>query len=51
MTTRAVESAEELCISYGQVESMSLAERRKELKDGWFFECKCSRCVAEENSN
>ncbi|KZT70741.1 SET domain-containing protein [Daedalea quercina L-15889] len=47
VTTRPIEVGEELCISYGHVEKMSLEERQRELREGWFFECRCSRCVAE----
>ena len=32
VTTRQVEPGEELCISYGHVEGMSLEERQKELE-------------------
>ncbi|KAI0629198.1 hypothetical protein C8Q77DRAFT_1220391 [Trametes polyzona] len=47
VTTRAVEAGEELCISYGHIEAMDVATRRKELLEGWYFECMCSRCTAE----
>lgn len=50
VTTEDVEDEEELCISYGHVEGMSVDERRKELAEGWYFECRCSRCVAEAPS-
>ena len=48
LTTRDVDVGEELCISYGHVEGMCLLARRKELEEGWFFLCKCSRCRTEE---
>ncbi|KAJ8482446.1 hypothetical protein ONZ51_g5361 [Trametes cubensis] len=47
LTTCGVEAGEELCISYGHVESMDLQTRRQELLEGWYFECRCSRCMAE----
>ncbi|OCH91025.1 SET domain-containing protein [Obba rivulosa] len=47
VTTREVGEGEELCISYGQVEGMTWRERRKELSDGWFFDCACGRCIAD----
>ena len=51
VTTRQVETGEELCISYGHVEGMSLEERQKELSEGWFFNCRCSRCVSEAEAS
>ncbi|CDO74683.1 hypothetical protein BN946_scf184671.g6 [Trametes cinnabarina] len=47
LTTRPVEDGEELCISYGHVETMDVQTRRQELQEGWYFECRCSRCTAE----
>ena len=47
VTTEEVACGEELCISYGHVEGMSWDERQKELEEGWYFKCRCSRCVAE----
>ncbi|KAH9888903.1 SET domain-containing protein [Cubamyces lactineus] len=47
LTMCGVEAGEELCISYGHVESMDLQTRRQELLEGWYFECRCSRCTAE----
>ncbi|PCH44406.1 hypothetical protein WOLCODRAFT_144962 [Wolfiporia cocos MD-104 SS10] len=44
VTTEAIRAGEELCISYGHAEEMSVRERQKELREGWFFECRCSRC-------
>lgn len=46
VTTRPVEAGEELCISYGHVENMGWQERQKTLRDGWYFGCMCSRCLA-----
>ncbi|KAH9933346.1 uncharacterized protein B0H18DRAFT_983168, partial [Fomitopsis serialis] len=51
VTTRAIEAGEELCISYGHVEGMALEERQRELREGWFFECRCGRCVAEAETH
>ena len=48
VTTRAVRAGEDLCISYGHVGGLELEERRKHLREGWFFECGCGRCLAEE---
>ncbi|KAI0372787.1 SET domain-containing protein [Pilatotrama ljubarskyi] len=47
LTTRAVEAGEELCISYGHVDEMDWKTRRQELLEGWYFECRCSRCTRE----
>ncbi|KAI0763765.1 hypothetical protein BD413DRAFT_483458 [Trametes elegans] len=47
VTTREVGAGEELCISYGHVENMSRQARQEELLEGWYFECRCSRCEAE----
>jgi len=49
-TARDVEAGEELCISYigGECATQGLEERRKSLKESWFFECACVRCVTEE---
>ena len=47
LTTCSVSEGEELCISYGHVESMSWTERQQELLEGWYFKCRCSRCTAE----
>lgn len=48
VTTRDIQTGEELCITYGHVEGMGLDERRKHLREGWFFDCQCARCTAEE---
>lgn len=47
VTTEEARTGDELCISYGHVDSMSLEERRRYLQDGWFFLCQCSRCINE----
>jgi len=48
ITTQDVDADEELCISYGHVEGMDLKQRRNELWEGWFFLCRCNRCLEEE---
>ena len=50
VTTKEIEVGEEVCISYGHVDAMSRVERQKELLEGWYFECRCSRYVAEARS-
>ncbi|KAJ3539849.1 hypothetical protein NM688_g6308 [Phlebia brevispora] len=50
ITTRDVDAGDELCISYGHVEDMTWQQRQQELKEGWFFECRCSRCEAEKEA-
>ena len=48
---RDIAEGEELCISYGpSVEAMDVEHRQKELMDGWFFECRCSRCEADKQA-
>ncbi|EKM50383.1 uncharacterized protein PHACADRAFT_152310 [Phanerochaete carnosa HHB-10118-sp] len=49
VTTEKARTGDELCISYGHVDGMSLEERRRYLQDGWFFLCQCSRCINEVN--
>lgn len=49
VTTKEVHAGDELCISYGHIDNMGLAERRKHLQDGWFFLCQCSRCLHEDD--
>ena len=46
-TTREVRAGEELCISYGHTEEMDWARRQGALREGWFFDCRCARCVRE----
>ncbi|KAI0641876.1 hypothetical protein C8Q79DRAFT_918191 [Trametes meyenii] len=50
LTTRAVGAGQELCISYGHVEKMDFETRQKELLEGWYFECRCSRCTADADA-
>jgi len=51
VTTRPIAAGEELCISYGHMEGMALEERQRELREGWFFDCRCGRCVAEAETH
>lgn len=48
LTTCTVDENEELCISYGHVGGMDWSTRQKELLEGWYFSCQCSRCRSEE---
>jgi len=45
--SRPVETGEELCISYIDI-NQSMAQRKKDLEDSWFFTCRCQRCQSEE---
>ncbi|TCD68412.1 hypothetical protein EIP91_010813 [Steccherinum ochraceum] len=47
LTTKDVAAGDQLSISYGHVENLPLRERQRELLDGWFFECVCTKCLAE----
>ncbi|EED80582.1 predicted protein, partial [Postia placenta Mad-698-R] len=47
VTTRSVRAGEELCISYGHAEGMGWRQRQKELREGWFFECSCGKCIVD----
>ena len=49
-TCREVAKGEELCISYlgGAERELDKQSRQKKLKEGWFFDCSCSRCRAHE---
>lgn len=46
VTSREVQSGEEMCISYGHTEK-KVEERRSKLLDWWGFDCNCSRCDFE----
>ncbi|KAK9479626.1 hypothetical protein V1514DRAFT_12553 [Lipomyces japonicus] len=46
ITTRDVSAGEELCISYGMMLDMPVHDRRKLLREQWYFECGCARCQA-----
>ncbi|EPS39101.1 hypothetical protein H072_7118 [Dactylellina haptotyla CBS 200.50] len=50
---RAIESHEELCISYlgGEERSWSLDRRKDWLSRNWGFECTCQKCSAQEAKN
>jgi hypothetical protein len=49
-TCREVEEGEELCISYlgGAERELDTRSRQGRLKDGWFFDCSCTRCREHE---
>ncbi|KAL5492644.1 SET6 [Sanghuangporus weigelae] len=51
-SAREVSEDEELCISYirGEENTLNLTERRKRLKHTWGFECRCVKCVHEEEN-
>mgnify|MGYP002005409849 CR=1 FL=1 len=40
---------EEICISYADSVG-DVTQRRKVLRDSFFFDCRCERCVAEETT-
>lgn len=42
-----VQKGEELCIDYKGILHLDVNRRMAILKDNWFFECKCSRCLSE----
>ncbi|KAG1737541.1 SET domain-containing protein [Suillus paluster] len=46
-TSRSVETGEELCISYIDI-NQTITQRRQELEDSWFFTCQCQRCQSED---
>lgn len=48
---RVVKEGEELCISYlgAEENKMSLTERKLKLKNGWGFDCMCTKCFPEGN--
>jgi SET domain-containing protein len=49
-TTCPIAAGDELCISYLDLNATNNAgvkERRDALRDSWFFECLCARCVRE----
>ncbi|CAO3651464.1 unnamed protein product [Cunninghamella echinulata] len=46
-TKRDIQSNEELCISYGNVDTPFL-ERRQRLLDHYHFICQCQKCIQEE---
>jgi hypothetical protein len=50
ITCRDVAEGEELCISYlgGAERELDKQSRQKRLKEGWFFDCSCSRCREHE---
>lgn len=44
--TRDVKTGDEVTVSYVDVE-LGVEERRRELREVWFFECFCERCKVE----
>jgi len=50
ITCCEVVEGEELCISYlgGAEEELDKQSRQKRLREGWFFDCSCSRCRGHE---
>lgn len=46
-TTREIVAGEELNINYIDTKA-DWKSRRKELLSGWYFDCKCSRCINEQ---
>ncbi|KAJ2109500.1 hypothetical protein GGI16_000708 [Coemansia sp. S142-1] len=48
VSNQCVQSGEELFISYGSITD-TVSERRDRLKDHFFFECACERCIAESS--
>ncbi|KAJ1647738.1 hypothetical protein J3B02_001658 [Coemansia erecta] len=50
VSNRSVSRSEELLISYGSI-SEPVAERRTRLREHFFFDCTCERCIAEESSS
>ena len=44
---REISEGEEATIAYVDVESAGVGERRRELKERWFFDCMCGRCKME----
>ncbi|OCB87648.1 hypothetical protein A7U60_g5174 [Sanghuangporus baumii] len=51
-SAREISKNEELCISYirGEENASNLTERRKRLRNAWGFECRCVKCVHEEEN-
>ncbi|KAJ2059916.1 hypothetical protein GGI17_004118 [Coemansia sp. S146] len=48
VSNQSVQSGEELFISYGSVTD-AVSERHDRLRDHFFFECACERCIAESS--
>ncbi|KAJ8689945.1 Histone-lysine N-methyltransferase set-6 [Pleurotus ostreatus] len=49
-TTREIVAGEELNINYIDTKA-DWKSRRKELLSGWYFDCKCRRCIDEQASD
>lgn len=48
---RDIKEGEELCISYlGGDEQLPLDERQAKLKYGWYFSCRCCKCLEDMSS-
>ncbi|KAK9464346.1 hypothetical protein V1512DRAFT_278475 [Lipomyces arxii] len=47
ITTRPVKAGQELCISYGMLLNMPCSKRKEFLHEQWYFDCNCTRCLAE----
>ncbi|KAJ2907802.1 hypothetical protein GGI21_003524 [Coemansia aciculifera] len=48
VSNQSIQSGDELFISYGSTTD-SVSERRDRLRDHFFFECACDRCIAESS--
>lgn len=48
--SRNVAFGEQLCIDYKDILHFDVMNRRKVLKENWFFECACDRCISELQS-
>lgn len=49
-TLRDINPGEELCINYGNYTNEPVEIRRAQLSE-WFFDCGCTKCIRELNSN
>ncbi|SCU94528.1 LADA_0G09076g1_1 [Lachancea dasiensis] len=45
--TTPVHKNQELCVDYKGILHLPVQERRNVLKDNWFFDCGCDRCLSE----
>ncbi|VVT51356.1 uncharacterized protein SAPINGB_P003069 [Magnusiomyces paraingens] len=46
-TNRLVKAGEQLYINYGMYNDMPYKERHEQLKNQWYFDCQCDRCLSE----
>lgn len=44
---KEIELGEEATVAYIDIEGVEVNERRKALRETWFFECLCSLCLKE----